>query len=293
MNYDINLYKDIKINLLFLLQQSNNNYFLCCKDNIKYFSDILVKTMEVATKSINIPSAKSGLKIYKDFVVFKSFKEKNSVLKFYNCCSGRIYDKEIKNYSLIYSNNGLSLIPREEIDTENKILLCACKKYIKNQKNGILLVNLNKYYNKLNIMTYFYDTKSFEVYCFCPILLFKTNLILGNNKVEDSEYFLVGGYEIKKYQGIIKLFKIIYGENNNNKIEYIQDIIFEKNKKKNFKSFKGPISSIIQSKEKGNILITCWDGNVYLMSYPDIEYYLKSDKKIKNKVSLKAFFKKD
>ena len=63
--------------------------------------------------------------------------------------------------------------------------------------------------------------------------------------------------------------------------------------KKNFKSFKGPISSIIQSKEKGNILITCWDGNVYLMTYPDIEYYLKCDKKLKNKVSLKAFFKKD
>ena len=123
--------------------------------------------------------------------------------------------------------------------------------------------------------------------------LFKTNLILGNNKVEDSEYFLVGGYEIKKYQGIIKLFKIIYGENNNNKIEYIQDIIFEKNKKKNFKSFKGPISSIIQSTETGNILITCWDGNVYLMSYPYIEYFLKLDKKLKNKVSLKEFLKKE
>ena len=31
---------------------------------------------------------------------------------------------------------------KKEIDTDNKILLCACKKYLKNKKNGILLVNI-------------------------------------------------------------------------------------------------------------------------------------------------------
>ena len=297
-NFDINnkYYRDEnkKLNLIFFLQQSNNIYFLCSNDKINYYTNVLVKTMLLDhSKNINIPLAKGGMKIYNNFVAFKSFKNNSSVLTFYNCLSGRVLSEEIKNYSLIYSNNGLSLIPREEIDTDNKILLCACKKYTKNKKNGILLVNLNKYYNRYNIKTYFYDTKSFEVYCFCPILSLKFDKIFGSNSIEDTEYFLVGGYEIKKYQGIIKLFKIIYGENNNNKIEYIQDIIFEKNKKKNFKSFKGPISSIIQSTETGNILITCWDGNVYLMSYPYIEYFLKLDKKLKNKVSLKEFLKKE
>ena len=39
------------------------------------------------------------------------------------------------------------------------------------------------------------------------------------------------------------------------------------------------------------VLITCWDGNVYLFKYPNIEYYLKNDEKIENNVSLEEFFK--
>ena len=53
-----------------------------------------------------------------------------------------------------------------------KVLLCACKKYIKNQKNGILLVNINEKdssQNEAKISYIFYNTKNFEVYCFCPI----------------------------------------------------------------------------------------------------------------------------
>ena len=59
-----------------------------------------------------------------------------------------------------------------------KVLLCACQKYIKNQKNGILLVNINDelykidYSNSLKINYYFYDTNNFEVHCFCPIFRF-------------------------------------------------------------------------------------------------------------------------
>ena len=61
-----------------------------------------------------------------------------------------------------------------EIPNKNncKLLLVACKKYLKDDKNGILLLLL-----KLQLDNYsgekfekFYDTKNFEVYCFCPIL---------------------------------------------------------------------------------------------------------------------------
>ena len=37
-----------------------------------------------------------------------------------------------------------------------------------------------------------------------------------------------------------------------------------------FKGFKGPISCIIQS-SSGGILVTCYDGNVYLFSPPKIK----------------------
>ena len=49
--------------------------------------------------------------------------------------------------------------------TNNNFLLCACKKYNRNQANGILIVNLNVLEGET--MEYkFYDTGNFEVYCF-------------------------------------------------------------------------------------------------------------------------------
>ena len=285
--------KDIGINIplefLFILKESNNNFYLCCKNSIQYYPDVLIPIRKPITKTIAIDSVKSGVKIYNNFIAFKSCKIVNSILKFYNSLKGMIYEKEIKNYSLNYSTNGLLLIPKEEIETDNRILLCACKKYMKYQKNGILLLNLKRKYNNLKIVKYFYDTKNFEVYCFCPILLYKNDKIFDNN-IEDTEYFLVGGFELNKKKGIIKLFKIIYNDNNDNKIEYLQDITFEQNIKNSFQYFKGPISSIVQSKEDGRIIITCWDGNIYLFSFPNIEYLLKYDKQFKNNISFKEFF---
>ena len=55
----------------------------------------------------------------------------------------------------------------------------------------------------------------------------------------------------------------------------MQDIDFKYNEK--FKGFQGPINSIIQSKVKGNVLVTCYDGNVYLFTPPNIDYYLEED----------------
>ena len=71
-------------------------------------------------------------------------------------------------------------------------------------------------------------------------------------------------------------------------IEYIQDIkIFDNN----FKGFNGPISCITQSRKDGNLLITSWDGNVYLVNQPDINFYLKQDRQIAK--SPMDFFKKN
>ena len=84
----------------------------------------------------------------------------------------------------------VNLIKKEsEFIRKNKILLCACKKYLKNQKNGILLIsfeenNDNKIYYK------FYDTKNFEVYCFCPILIINIDKYLNNKSIiKDTDFF--------------------------------------------------------------------------------------------------------
>ena len=169
------------------------------------------------------------------------------------------------------------------------ILLCACKKYLEKQNNGILLISLEnnsqKSYN-------FYDTGKFEVYCFCQI---SNEYIINynsyyNNEIEKKNninYILVGGFNKYKGEGLIKLYKLEYNEVIEKiKIEYQQDIIFKKITRKisqkAFIGFKNPISCIIQSRIKKNILISSFDGNVYLFSEPNIKGFKKLKKNIKN-----------
>ena len=277
--------------ILFLLKLSTNDYFACFKDHIKYIKNLFYDNLNKGYNKIYVPSVKCGIKINDNYVVFKSCDIKNPYLQFYNWFSRKLVpNSQIKGYSLIYSTNGLSIMPREENNPNNIILLCACKKYIKKQKNGILLVNLKYSKNQLKISsTLFYDTKKFEVYCFCPILIKENDPILLNQCImKDSNYFLVGGFNPDRNTGVIKLYKVIYAENHSDtKIEYLQDISIEqkvKNDKILFHNFKGPISSMLQSKTDGNILITSWDGNVYLFSYPNIEYYLKEDENIEKNI---------
>ena len=176
-------------------------------------------------------------------------------------------------------------------DTKNKykILLCACKSYEneKNSKNGILLVNPQTGDNK-NVNDPFYEIDYFEVYCFCPILLIENknkNYEKINEKyrkniiIEDTDYFLVGGYDIEKREGQIKLFKILYGNKAwETKIKFIQNIEIDDD---NFEEFDHPITCITQSKITGNILITSYNGYVYLFTQPNLQYYLENEKQNK------------
>ena len=159
-------------------------------------------------------------------------------------------------------------------DDSDKILLCACKKYIKGQKNGILLINNLKNIDKADKI--FYNTNNFEVHCFCPILIIEDNLILSKlSQYKKTNYFFVGGFDKNRNKGSIKLYKIKKEQKLEiEEIYEIEEIIDINNKNiKDFKGFKGPISSIIQSSYNGNIIITCWDGNVYLFSKPNLSFF--------------------
>ena len=186
-------------------------------------------------------------------------------------------------------------MPKNKKIPKNRILICACKKYIRFQKNGILLLNFeddNNIDNSSILINYeFYCTNNFEVFCFCPISIFNDIQILENkSNKNDTDYFLVGGFDLIKKRGLIKLYKVIYGEEFNNiRIEFIQDIVlFDKQKK--FKRFNGPISCMTQSSIDGKIIVTCWDGNIYLFDYTGIKQYLEYDKQIKDKISFNEFF---
>ena len=206
----------------------------------------------------------------------------------YDFGKNKIY-REIEGYSFTSEPNGLALMFKEE--TKAKILLCACTKYINDQKNGIYLVNLQMEDNQ-EINNPFYDTGNFEVFCFCPILIINPDNDIEENgkekKIIDTEYFFVGGFNNDKSEGEIKLFKVKYSEKvSDYKIEFVQDIEFERNK--DFSGFEGAVSCIIQTKKEKNgyILVTCYSGKVYLLTKPNLNYYLgtknKSIKEIKNK----------
>ena len=204
-------------------------------------------------------------------------------------------EKEIESYSFTANTQGMAIYKQREDEDSKIILLCACKKYNQNQKNGILLVEIDNEINKLdkkygkyktkmkNIKEpYFFDTKDFEVYCFC-VLKRRPRIgeMLINDKIDYRNpigFFLVGGYDNANFEGKIKLFKL-FDENNNKRIKFLQNIEIKKNlldSDEIFNGFEGAVSSLIQTKENGEIIASCYDGKVYLFSSPNLAMYGKN-----------------
>ena len=190
----------------------------------------------------------------------------------------------LEGYSFSLSPNSLFLIKNNKSLNEDKALICACKKYTSYQKNGILLVFMTETEDKQNFFDKFYETGYFEPYCFSQILLVNKSYEKNVSKIYDTHYFFVGGFDQEKGIGVIKLYKInfekqIYYTN----IIFIQDIILDK--EKNFEGFNGAITSIVQAKDTGNFLISCSDGNIYLFSPANINYFLFYDEEEKKELN--------
>ena len=274
---------------------SDYNYIICNKTGIfrysNLFSDILLPNKRALYKK----SFRGGYKLNNNLVAFSSNKNppnKKNRLIFININSNEIIKKIKDNnnemHSFIKSSNGLLLIKNENKSLK-KIFLAACKKYSDTQKNGILTV-ISLFDETDEMSEDFYPTDNFEVYCFCQLSEVKdTGKILDSKTFIKTNYFLVGGFVQRANCGLIKLYRAKFDSNaKNTKIEFVQDITFKNNNnvKENisnneklnesntFKGFSGAISSIIQSSLTGNILATCYDGNVYLFTPPNLENYL-------------------
>ena len=265
------------------IEMKENNYIMIGLGGCSYFIDLFNKNGHLTEYKITDKTYRGAIKISDKIVALSSniiIPNGENKLIFYNIKSKKI-SNEINGYSFTISNNNLALISREEIKRNYKILLCACKQYRNGQKNGILLINPNLADNK-RIENEFYETNEFEVYCFCQILKVENrniNLEVIDEeykkgiKISKSDYFFVGGLDKEKREGMIKLFKVVYGEKIwEAKIEFIQDIVIDENQK--FEEFDGPISSIYQSKTTGHIIATSYSGNVYLFTVPNLDFYL-------------------
>ena len=230
----------------------------------------------ISRKEISKDNYRGGIQITENLYAFTSNSiEPNGkdILIIYNAKTNAIV-KSIEEYSFIVSSNGLCLIDTNS-NQNNKMLLCACKKYVPQQKNGILLIQL-EFNNRNNIyQEVFYDTEYFQVNCFCQICDVVNENAIGdditqkeNIKINKTNFVLVGGYDEGKGEGVIKLYEI-----KENKLIFLQDIEFEYDE--NFQGFDNSVSCITQSNITGNILVSCWDGNVYLLNPPNVDFYLK------------------
>jgi len=291
MDYKIKNFEIPNRTNLVCIEMRENNYVISGIGGTYYYVGLFNKDNEVKQSIISKTTYRSGIKINDNTIALASnslLPQGGNELIFYNIKSKKVSNR-IEDYSFVINSNCLALMPREETKANNKILLCACKKYKKNEKNGILLVNPQLQNNK-RVNNEFYDTGNFEVYCFCPILLIKNkkkNLdnidekYRKNIKIEDSEYFLVGGFDIEKREGLIKLYKVIYSkEAFETRIKYIQDINIDIEDNQKYEYFDGPINYIFQSKITGNILLGCYNGKLYLLTQPNIDYYINNDKKL-------------
>ena len=280
--------KDFDMTYHSIFHTKENDYIILGNKGIFKITDLLNnKFIDKVNQNYKIynKSYIGGIRINKNIMAFTS----NSILQngedsllFYNIRKNKIF-QSVEGYSFLLSLNGLCYMSSEKETKKYKVLLCACKKYKSEQKNGILLLDYMELEKNRKADNFFYNTDNFVVYCFCPILIINNDnsikediTIKKNITIINTDYFFVGGFDEDQGQGMIKLFKIVYNkENNDIKIKFIQDIIIETINE--FKGFEKPINCMIQSDIIGNILITCGDGNIYLFKPPNIDYLLKYD----------------
>ena len=266
------------------IEIKNNNYLITGKNCTSYIIDLFTNANPQENVYIDGESYFNSIRINERSIALVSnsvYPGAQDVLKFFNLKKKKYYQRIIGGYSFILSPNGLELMPKLNKENKFRILLCACKKYKKEQKNGILLVNAQMD-ETMDIEHPFYDTDNFEVYCFCPILSDgeeQKEKNSGNKKLIDTNYFLVGGFDTELREGKILLYKINYGERAyNTTIEFKQEIIFKD--RDDIDAFNGPINCLRQSKKTGNIAASCFDGNIYLLTPPNINYYIEEDNNI-------------
>ncbi len=107
-----------------------NNYVISGIGGAYYCKGLFNKENEVNQSIIIEKTYRSGIKINDNIIILAS----NSLLPgggnkliFYNI--KKKMSKEIEGYSFAIASNCLTLLPREEKKADNKILICACKKY--------------------------------------------------------------------------------------------------------------------------------------------------------------------
>ena len=266
---------DIPGNKLRNIILMNKKKFIICYEKETLIFDNLFWGPSFTKKNIlSKTSYIGGIKINENIVALTSNKllpnGKDQLLLYDINNKKDLYNKEGYSFSISPNNSTLINIPKL-LEKNINIILFACQKYFKNQKNGILLLTID---SNFGIYNRFFETKNFEVHCFCQIAKLLNDEMKVNLQFIDIEYFLVSGLDYIKNKELIKLYKINFKSKVDTiEVECIEEIIFEKNN--NFKGFSSVIISINQSKTNGDILVTCKNGDCFIFNKPKIDCFNK------------------
>lgn len=229
----------------------NEKQYLSGKGN--YYTELLTENEDFINETykkdnkfaINIGEYQIEVYTYNSYIEGNENK-----LIFFDTKKKRII-KEINGYSFPISKNGMTIM-------HNEILLCPSKKYLPEQKQGIISIYFNF---KQNIYrTFFHEIKDFAVNCICNLL---------DPEKKETNFVLVGGFSkdisIRLYRinhnTLLKTIEVQF----NRDISIIENNYFIINKKK--------INCIKQSKKTGKIRI--WSNkSIYLCSAFNLSKYL-------------------
>ena len=252
--YDVKKYEIPNTNVMFCIQILKN-FVIGGIGKVIQVEELFNKKIEIkSNKKISKKSFKSGLLLDDNYIALVSYDlltKGSNELVICNLTTN-IIEFSISDFSFNFSDNSLCLM---RLTNGNK-LLCACKKYKKNEENGILLIDLNYSHND-KFRYEFFKTGNIEIYCFCQIF-------------EKSNFFLVGCFNLDARVNLVKLFKLKEGKELG--IRYLQDI---ENIDDKFRGFELPVNNIVQLKDSGKIVITTLDGKIYLFSKPNLDLYLE------------------
>ena len=264
--YNIKQYEIPEIPCFYYCEMANDNHIISGYPLVVSFKKIFDSENNNTIYKYYKKPFHSGIKIndYQLALTSNSIISKEDNLIIINTQTKKVEKKFIDKYSFVFGPNGLTLINIEK----DQIILASCKKYTSYQKNGIFLYEINKINNEK-----FYDTDSFEVTCICPIDYYNNNNLNDNDIIIKEKFILVAGFNTEIREGKIQLYKLKYNEKDSFYfIEYLQDIEFLDNEE--FSGFDMSISCIHQTNLDGRLLIGSLDGNIYLFTKPNLDFYL-------------------
>jgi len=188
--------------------------------------------------------------------------------------TGRIF--KIVGCSIEISNNEICIIQKSN-ENNDRVLICCCKNQIK-EKNGILLVELDKKETE----TFFLNIPDFQVEHMCLLNMSdyitrsksKNNNWVNNNPnniyfSKKYYFFLIGGYDIRENKPKVKLYQVLTDENNNEKNDQMS-----KDNIKGIKLKEIPDETLSKLEFKSNIISISQDENGIAILTKENTYYL-------------------